>query len=99
MPSCVLSIIPCALSPLTSYGGAKSMTGFAEPSTEEKTAALERDFENRAFIADFSQSVQQLATFVSNFGMLHFAVMYSIVFVVVGPSTWSCTAELAVEIS
>lgn len=75
------------------------MTGFAEPSTEEKTAALERDFENRAFVADFSQSVQQLATFVSNFGMLHFARMYWTAYVVVGPSTWSCTAELAVEIS
>lgn len=48
------------------------MTGFAEPSTEEKTAALERDFENRAFVADFSESVQQLAAFVSKFGMLPF---------------------------
>ena len=52
------------------------MTGFAEPSTEQKTAALERDFENRAFVADFSQSVQQLAIFVSNFGMLPFTFTY-----------------------
>ncbi|KAL3136808.1 protein complex oligomerization [Trebouxia sp. C0009 RCD-2024] len=43
------------------------MTGFAELGNEEKTAALERDFENRAFAADFSQSVQQLASFVSRF--------------------------------
>lgn len=43
------------------------MTGFVEPGNEEKTVALERDFENRAFIADFSQSVQHLASFVSNF--------------------------------
>lgn len=55
-----------------SYGAAQSMTGFVEPSNEEKTVALERDFENRAFIADFSQSVQHLASFVSNFGTLHF---------------------------
>lgn len=46
------------------------MTGFAEPGNEEKTAALEKDFENRAFIADFSQSVRQLASFVSRFGTL-----------------------------
>lgn len=69
MPSCLLTSTSCALNLLASYGAVKSMTGFAEPSAEEKTAALERDFENRAFVADFSQSVQQLATFVSNFGM------------------------------
>ena len=51
-----------------SYGAARSMTDFAEPGHEEKSAALKRDSQNRAFIADFSQSIQQLAAFVSNFG-------------------------------
>lgn len=44
------------------------MTDLAEPDFEQKTQALKRDFENREFITDFSLSVQQLATFVSNFG-------------------------------
>lgn len=43
------------------------MTDLAEPDFEQKTQALKRDFENREFITDFSLSVQQLATFVSNF--------------------------------
>ena len=44
------------------------MTDFVEPNFEEKTQALKRDFENREFVTDFSVSVQQLASFVSNFG-------------------------------
>ena len=44
------------------------MTDFVEPNFEEKTQALKRDFENREFVTDFSVSIQQLATFVSNFG-------------------------------
>ena len=52
----------------TSYGAGTGMTDFAEPGTDEKTESLKRDFENRAFIGDFSQSVNQLAAFVSNFG-------------------------------
>ena len=55
---------------MISYGGAERMTDFAEPGFEEKTLALKRDFENRAFITDFSQSIQHLASFVSTFGRL-----------------------------
>ncbi len=44
------------------------MTGFVEPNFEERTQALKRDFENREFVTDFSVSIQQLASFVSNFG-------------------------------
>ena len=44
------------------------MTDFAEPDLDQKTEALNRDFDNREFSGDFSQSVQQLAAFVSNFG-------------------------------
>ncbi|DBA76090.1 TPA: protein complex oligomerization [Trebouxia sp. C0004] len=43
------------------------MTDFVEPNFEGKTQALKRDFENREFVTDFSVSVQQLASFVSNF--------------------------------
>ncbi|KAL0027942.1 hypothetical protein WJX79_004936 [Trebouxia sp. C0005] len=43
------------------------MTDFVEPNFEEKSEALKRDFENREFVTDFSVSVQQLASFVSNF--------------------------------
>ena len=75
------------------------MTGFVEPSIEEKTAALERDFENRAFIADFSQSIQQLATFVSKFGTLHLMIIYLIAKSVIVLSPLSCIAVLTTEIS
>ena len=44
------------------------MTDFVEPNFEEKTEALKRDFENRDFVTDFSVSIHQLASFVSNFG-------------------------------
>ena len=48
---------------------ASGMIDFAEPTFEEKTNALKRDFENREFIGDLSLSVQQLAAFISNFGV------------------------------
>ena len=73
MPSAEHRIPDLACSGLSiSDGAPRSMTEFVEPGNDEKTVALERDFENRAFISDFSQSVQQLASFVSNFGTLHF---------------------------
>ena len=57
-------IISC----FTSNDAGAGMTDFAEPDIDQKTEALKRDFDNREFSGDFSQSVQQLAAFVSNFG-------------------------------
>ena len=60
------------LSCFASNDAGADMTDFVEPDLHQKTAALKRDFDNREFSADFSQSVQQLAAFVSNFGECSF---------------------------
>ena len=57
---------------LVRNGSGKGMSALNQPSAEAETAALTRDFQNREFITDFSLSVQQLASFVSRFGMLCF---------------------------
>ena len=56
------------ISYFTSNDAGAGMTDFAEPDIDQKTEALKRDFDNREFSGDFSQSIQQLAAFVSSFG-------------------------------
>ena len=56
--------------PSVCNGAATDMTDFAEDAFEERTVAVKRDFETRAVTTDVLQSVQLLASFVSNFGKL-----------------------------